>query len=59
VKAYVAITGVLFLLLTAIHIFRAVGERHLARDPWFVLVTVAACGLAVWAFRLLQKSIRS
>mgnify|MGYP006160741733 CR=1 FL=1 len=30
----------------------------LARDPFFVLITVFAAGLSVWAFRLLQMRAR-
>jgi len=40
-KAYVITTGALFGLLTLAHIWRAIDERHLATDPWYILITVA------------------
>ena len=53
-KAYVITTGAVFGLLTAAHIWRAIDEGpHLASDPWFLLITVAAAALSLWAGRLL------
>ncbi len=51
-KAYLATTGVLFVAVAAAHVLRAVLERHLAGDPWFVLTTIVALALAAWALRL-------
>ena len=54
-KAYIATTGVLFLLIAGAHVVRVVSaERHLMRDPWFIATTVLAVGLAVWAANLLR-----
>jgi hypothetical protein len=51
-KAYVISTGTVFGLLTLAHIWRIVAEdRHLATDPWFVLLTVVAAALCLWACR--------
>jgi hypothetical protein len=59
-KAYVMTTGVVFGLLTAAHIWRAVVEgRHVATDPFFILITAAAAALSLWAWRLLRLSTRS
>ena len=55
-KAYLATTGVLFVLLAAAHLFRVVQERHLASDPWFVVTTILAIVLAGWAFRLYRSA---
>ncbi|MBA2707900.1 MAG: hypothetical protein H0U59_08870 [Gemmatimonadaceae bacterium] len=56
-KAYVATTGVVFGLLTLAHLWRVVAEdRNLATDPWYVLITVAAAGLSLWAWRVLRKT---
>jgi len=56
VKAYVATTGVVFGLLTFLHIWRAIAESaQLAADPWFILLTLAAAGLCLWALRLLWR----
>jgi hypothetical protein len=59
-KAYVMTTGVVFGLLTLAHILRIMVEGlHLARDPFYVLITLIAAGLCVWAWRLLRLSTRS
>ena len=59
-KAYVITTGAVFGLLTLAHIWRVfAGEAHLATDPWFILLTVAAGTLCLWAWRLLRLTTRS
>ena len=59
-KAYVMTTGAVFGLLTLAHLWRIVGEEpHLATDPWYVLITVAAAALCLWAWRLLRRSTRA
>ncbi|PYT22411.1 MAG: hypothetical protein DMG57_35520 [Acidobacteria bacterium] len=59
-KAYVVTTGLVFGLLTLVHIWRAIDEGpHLATEPWYVLITIAAAGLCLWAVRLLWRSPRS
>ena len=55
-RAYVATTGILFVLLAVAHVVRAFQETHLVREPWFWLVTVLPCALAVWALRLYGKA---
>ncbi len=58
-KAYVITTGVVFALLTLAHLLRIIMEwPHLTRDPFFLLITVAAGGLCLWAWRLLRLSKR-
>jgi uncharacterized membrane protein len=59
-KTYVMTTGVVFALLTLAHIWRVIEEGpHLATDPWYILITVAAAGLCLWAVRLLWRPPRS
>jgi uncharacterized membrane protein len=59
-KAYLLITGTVFGLITLAHLWRVFAEgRHLAKDPVFVLLTVAAAALCLWAYRLLRRSSRS
>ena len=59
-KAYVITTGTIFGLLTLAHIWRVFAENpHLATDPLFVLITLAAAALCLWAWRLLRLSSRS
>ncbi|HEX9754683.1 MAG TPA: hypothetical protein VGA42_03215 [Gemmatimonadales bacterium] len=58
-KAYVMTTGALFGLLTLAHLLRIIQEgRHLATDPLYLLITVAAGALCLWAWRLLRLSAR-
>jgi protein-S-isoprenylcysteine O-methyltransferase Ste14 len=59
-KAYVRTSGAIFGLLTVAHILRVIAEGpHLAADPWYVLITVAAAALCLWAWRVLRASARS
>lgn len=50
-KPYVAVTGVLFALLTIVHLWRMVEEPHLAKEPFFLGVTLISAILAVWSWR--------
>jgi dolichyl-phosphate-mannose--protein O-mannosyl transferase len=55
VKAYLATTGTVFGLVTLAHVWRVLSESAaLARDPWYILITLITAGLCVWAFRLLR-----
>jgi len=46
----------MFVLLAAAHVIRAVQERDLLRDPWFLLTSLIAIALAGWAFRLIRST---
>jgi hypothetical protein len=55
-KAYLIVTGTVFGLITLAHIGRVVAEGPgRATEPWFVVLTVVAAGLSVWAWRLLKR----
>jgi hypothetical protein len=57
-KAYLITTGIIFALITLAHILRVFAEGpRLAQDPVFVLLTILAAGLSVWAWRLLRNSL--
>jgi hypothetical protein len=59
-KAYLITTGVIFGLIVVMHIARAFEEGpRMAKDPFFIALTVLAAGLCVWAFRLLKTASRS
>ena len=59
-KNYVAITGVLFGLITLAHIWRVVQEgSRLATDPFYIAITLASAGLCIWSVRLLRLRPRS
>ena len=55
-RAYVATTGAIFVLLTVAHVVRVFQETHLAREPWFWLVTVLPAVFAFWALRLYRRA---
>ena len=50
-KAYVMTTGAIFALLVLAHIWRASVESHLATDPTFIMTTIIAALLTIWAGR--------
>jgi len=59
-KAYIITTGAVFGLLTLAHIWRVIEEGpHLVTQVPWVLITVAAAALCLWACRLLWTSPRS
>jgi hypothetical protein len=59
-KTYVMTTGVLFGLITMAHVWRVVEEGPgLATNPWYVLMTLAAAALCLWAWRLVRVSTRA
>jgi hypothetical protein len=57
VRAYVVITGVIFGLIVAVHIWRAVIENFAPlTQPPFVVLTLLALGLCGWSAYLLRRS---
>jgi hypothetical protein len=59
-RTYVMTTGALFGLVTLAHVWRVLVEGPgLATDPWYILLTVAAAGLCLWAWRLIRLSTRA
>ncbi len=59
-KAYVATTGVVFVLMTLVHVWRVVVEGpQLAKNPHFILFTLLSVGLSIWSWRVLQRNARS
>ncbi len=58
-KAYIATTGIIFVLLTAVHVLRACYETHLATDPGYILLTLLSAGLSIWAGRLLLRPAKN
>jgi hypothetical protein len=56
-RPYVITTGTVFGLLVVAHVWRVVEEGPgLAREPWFVVFTLAAAAMSLWAWRLLRNS---
>lgn len=56
-KAYVMTTGVVFGLLVVAHIWRVVEEgTAVAKNPLYIVITIAAAALCLWAWRLLRTA---
>jgi hypothetical protein len=55
-RSYVIVAGVIFGLLAVVHLWRMAEEPHLSRDPWFLLVTIAAAVLGLAAWRVVRRS---
>jgi len=54
-KAYVITTGSLLGLLVLVHLWRAVEEGpQLAMRPEYVVVTVLAAAMCIWAWRVFR-----
>jgi hypothetical protein len=59
-KAYVMTTGAVFGLLVVAHVWRVIEEGvALAKDPIYILITIAAAALCLWAWRLFRLMSRS
>jgi hypothetical protein len=59
-RTYIMTTGIVFGLLTAVHLWRFIDEgAPVARDPWFLLITIASASLCLWAMRLLRIGVRT
>lgn len=55
-RTYVIAAGLIFALLVVLHIWRAIIEPHLARDPFFLITTVIAASFALAAWRVSRRS---
>jgi hypothetical protein len=56
VRAYIFVTGIVFGLILAAHGARVVVEGWGSlKDPWFILTSMAALALLVWAACLLWR----
>jgi hypothetical protein len=55
-RSYVIVAGAIFGLLAVLHVWRMIVEPHLARDPWYLLITAAAGALSVAAWRVVRRS---
>ena len=54
-KAYLITTGALFGLITVAHIWRMFAEGITStREPFYLVLTLVAAALGLWAVRLLR-----
>jgi hypothetical protein len=55
-KAYIITTGLVFALITIAHIARIATEsRHVLHEPIFLVLTILAAALSIWAFVVLRR----
>jgi hypothetical protein len=55
-KCYVITTGTVFALIVAAHIWRAFVEGSgLFKEPAFIILTLAAAGMSLWAWRVYRR----
>lgn len=57
-KTYLVATGTIFGLITVAHLWRMVEEKPMASEPWYILITVAAAALCLWALLLVGRASR-
>jgi hypothetical protein len=55
-RLFCATAGTMFGLVVVAHVARIFVEPHMARDPWFWLITAIAAALSGWAWRLFWTS---
>ncbi len=55
-RAYVMVTGAVFALVTLVHIWRMVEEPNMAREPWFLALTILTATLALAAWRVSRRA---
>jgi hypothetical protein len=54
-KAYLITSGAIFALITIAHIAHIAMETHVLREPFFLLLTLLAAALSIWAFVVLRR----
>ena len=54
-RAYVAVTGLLFALLAVVHVWRSTVEGPGVWNPFYIAVTAIAVVLAAWAAWLIRS----
>ena len=54
-KAYVITSGAIFALITIAHIAHIAMETHVLREPFFLVLTLLAAALSIWAFIVLRR----
>jgi hypothetical protein len=59
-RAYVITTGTIFGLIAAAHVARILDEgTRLLTEPFFMVLTLLAAGMAAWAWRVFQALPRA
>ena len=55
-KLYIITSGCIFALITIAHLARIATESHnILREPLFLILTLLAAALSIWAFVVLRR----
>ena len=54
-KAYVITSGAIFALITIAPIAHIAMETRILREPFFLILTLLAAALSIWAFVVLRR----
>ena len=55
-RLYIITSGLIFALIAIAHIARMATEStHVFREPLFLVLTLIAAGLSIWAFVVLRR----
>jgi hypothetical protein len=55
-RTYVIVTGIVFALLTLLHLGIIASKPELASDPALLVSTAISAGLAVWSWRVIRRA---
>ena len=55
-KLYIITSGLIFALIAVAHIARMATESNVIREPLFLVLTLIAAGLSIWAFVVLRRA---
>ncbi|HZC67909.1 MAG TPA: hypothetical protein VE201_04750 [Nitrospirales bacterium] len=53
-RTYLVVTGILFVVITAAHIWEVIDRGHVHHSD--ILILAVSTGLSVWALRLWRKA---
>lgn len=56
-KAYLLTTATVFGLIVLAHVWRITVEPHMARDPFYWLITLLSAAFCAWGLLLLRRSV--
>jgi hypothetical protein len=55
-KQFLITAATVFGLVVVAHVARMVAEPQMAKEPWFLALTLGAGALSAWAWWLVRKS---
>jgi preprotein translocase subunit SecE len=58
-RAFVAVSTIIFGLISIAHVWRATVERRMLHQPWWVVLTLFGFVLFFWGLSLLMRKSRT